>query len=143
MNRAPTEAWPIAAVFGCPVGGQSALWRVSPILLTVFIRAPRGRETLAERALVIKPQASIGLSARGVSFLGFVVWPGRQGLGLGRRRRRRFGEARARWEGRHRRGEIDAFGLQQGITAAIAITAHAAAAAWRRGELQRRPPVDA
>jgi hypothetical protein len=141
MNRAPTEGWPIAAVFGCPVGGWSALWRVSPSLLTVFIRAPRGRETPAERALVIKPQASIGLSARGVSFLGFVVWPGR--LGLGPRRRRRYVETRARWEGRYRRGEIDAFGLQQGITVAIAITAHAEAVAWRRGELQRRPPVDA
>jgi hypothetical protein len=141
MNRAPAEGWPIAAVFGCPVGGWSALWRVSPILLTVFIRASRGRETLAERALVIEPQASVGASARGVSFLGFVVWPGR--LGLGPRRRRRYVETRARWEGRYRRGEIDAFGLQQGITVAIAITAHAEAAAWRRGELQRRPPVDA
>ena len=111
--------------------------------------AARGRETLAavrawaltERALVIKPQASIGASARGVSFLGFRVWPGR--LGLGPRRRRRYVEARARWEGRYLRGEIDVLGLQQGITAAIAITAHAEAVAWRRGELQRRPPVDA
>ncbi len=138
MNRAPTEGWPIAAFFGCPVGGWSALWRVSPSLLTVFIRAPRGRETLAERAIVIKPQASGGASARGISFQGFVVWPGHLGP-----RRRRYVEARARWEGRFRRGEIDALGLQQGITAAIAITAHAATAAWRRGELQRRPPVDA
>jgi hypothetical protein len=141
MSRAPTEGWPFAAVFECPVGGWSALWRVSPILLTVFIRAPRGRETLTERALVIKPQASIGASARGDSFLGFVVWPGRLGLGPGRRRR--YVLAWARWEGRFRRGAIDALGLQQGITAAIAITAHAEAAAWRRGEPQRRPPVDA
>jgi hypothetical protein len=89
---------------------------------------------------MIKPQASVGASACGVSFLGFRVWPGR--LGPGPRRRRHF-EARAPWEGRYRREEIDAFGLQQGITGSIAITAHAEAAAWRRGELQRRPPVDA
>ena len=38
------------------------------------------------------------------------------------------------------RGAIDARGLQAGCSAALAITAHADAVAWRREQLRGRPP---
>lgn len=94
-----------------------------------------------ERGLELKPDARIGRSAHGLPFLGFRVLPGLLRLSL--RRRRRYAAARARWERAFLRGVIDGQGLQAGYAAALAVTAHAEAAAWRRAQLCRRPPVDA
>jgi hypothetical protein len=57
---------------------------------------------------------------------------------------RRAAAARARLglEASFVRGAIDARGLQAGCSAALAITAHADAAAWRREQLRRRPPPE-
>ncbi|MCB9759499.1 MAG: group II intron reverse transcriptase domain-containing protein [Alphaproteobacteria bacterium] len=94
-----------------------------------------------ERQLDMKPGAYAGRSTQGVSFLGFRVMPGT--LRLMRRRRRRYSAARARCEAEWRQGAIDAVALQAGVDAALAITAHADARAWRTAELRRRPPVEA
>lgn len=94
-----------------------------------------------ERGLELKPEARIGRSEQGLSFLGFRILPG--GLRLSLRRRRRYTAARARWEAAFAAGRLDARGLQAGYASALAITAHADAAAWRRAELGRRPPLDA
>lgn len=68
--------------------------------------------------------------------LGFRVLAG--ALRLSRRRQRRYMQARQRWEAAHEAGQIGAPALQTGYAAALAITAHARSAAWRREELQRR-----
>lgn len=107
------------------------------------------RETLAavcayaqrERGLTVKPTARIGRSAQGVPFLGFRVLPSNLRLSL--RRRRRYAAARARCERAWRLGLIDDLGLQAGMAAALAITAHADATGWRRNQLARRGSVDA
>mgnify|MGYP002378202041 CR=1 FL=1 len=93
------------------------------------------------RRLALKPDVRIGQSAQGVTFLGFRVLPGQLRMAL--RRRRRYTAARRRWEQRYAAGAVDARVLQAGYDAALAITAHADAVAWRRAELARRPPVDA
>lgn len=92
------------------------------------------------RRLAIKPGVIVSRSSQGLPFLGFRVLPGT--LQLLRRRRRRYVEARERWEARWLAGAIDADELQAGGTAALAITAHANAVGWRREQLRRRPPVD-
>lgn len=110
--------------------------------------AEEARETLdrardfahRERALELKPDARIGRSASGVTFLGFRVTAGALRLSL--RRRRRYRAARARWERAYTAGRIGARALQDGYAAALAVTAHADAAAWRRAELRARPPLD-
>lgn len=102
----------------------------------------KAREFLArERRIELKPDAHIGRSEEGVSFLGFRVLPGMLRLSL--RRRRRYRAARARWEEAFASAHVDARGLQRGYASALAITAHADAEAWRRAELARRPPLDA
>ena len=90
--------------------------------------------------LALKP-AQLQRSEQGLSFLGFRVFPRR--LGLSRRRRRRYAAARRRLEHAYATGLIEAPALQAGIDAALAITAHAEARGWRRGDLRRRPAVDA
>jgi hypothetical protein len=94
-----------------------------------------------ERGLELKPDARIGRSAQGLPFLGFRILPGTTRLSL--RRRRRYAAARRRWERAFAEGRIDGRGLQAGYAAALAITAHAEAAGWRRAELGRRAPLDA
>jgi hypothetical protein len=91
------------------------------------------------RALVLKPPR-ICPSTQGVAFLGFRILPGV--LRLSRRRRRRYAEARSRWETKFGAGDIDALTLQRGYDAARAITGHASATAWRRTQLHRVPWVD-
>ncbi len=102
----------------------------------------RAIEAFAQSALrlTLKP-AIIQRSDRGLSFLGFRIflWA----LRLSPRRRRRYAAARRRLERAHAAGHLTARDLQAGIDAALAITAHADARAWRRAELRRRPPVDA
>lgn len=97
--------------------------------------------SLAERRLTLKPNSQLGDSARGLSFLGFRVYPGT--LRLSRRRRRRYIAARQLAERRYLSGEWTAAQLQAHTSAAIAITAHADAAQWRREQLRRSPEVDA
>jgi uncharacterized protein len=79
----------------------------------------------------------IGRSADGVSFCGYRVLPG--ALLLSRRRRRRYAECRRKWERAFQAGAIDAATLQAGYASALAITAHADAAGWRREQLRRAP----
>ncbi len=93
------------------------------------------------RGIELKPSAMIGRSAHGLPFLGFRVLAGTLRLSL--RRRRRYTAARRRWESAFVDGAVDARGLQAGYAAALGVTAHAAAAPWRRAELARRPTVDA
>jgi hypothetical protein len=79
-------------------------------------------------------------SRRGLSLCGFRVFP--DALRLSRRRRRRYALARRRWETAHALGLIDDRTLQAGYASAVAITAGAEAAGWRRQELRRRPPAE-
>lgn len=88
-------------------------------------------------ALEIKRPVQVGRSAHGLAFLGYRILPDR--LLLSRRRKRRYGEARRQWEDAYRAGAINALGLQAGYASALAITAHADAAAWRREQLRRNP----
>lgn len=90
--------------------------------------------------LALRP-GQIQRSDRGVSFLGFRVLPGV--LRLSRRRRRRYASARRRIERAYQLGLIDGNALQAGYAAALAITAHASAVAFRAADLRRRPPIDA
>lgn len=96
--------------------------------------------TAASLGLALKP-AQIQRSDRGVSFLGFRVLPGV--LRLSRRRRRRYASARLRLERAYRAGLIDGNALQAGYAAALAITAHASARAFRAADLRHHPPIDA
>jgi RNA-directed DNA polymerase len=97
--------------------------------LTDFLQVHRG--------LLVKTPARIGRSSEGLSFCGFRVLPG--AILLSRRRRRRYAEARARWEKAYERGEIDARGLQAGYASALALTKWADARAWRAEQLRRAP----
>lgn len=92
------------------------------------------------RGLAIKPTWQIGRSIHGIPFCGFRVYP--HTLRLSLRRRRRYRHARRAWESAYRVGAIDAGTLQRGYASALAITANAHAASWRREELARRPPPD-
>lgn len=85
--------------------------------------------------------AQIQRSDRGLSFLGFRVHAAV--LRLSRRRRRRYAAARQRLERAHAEGLVDARELQAGYDAALAITAHADARAFRAADMRRRPPLDA
>ncbi len=98
-------------------------------------------EFLAERrGLRVKPTWQINRSVHGATICGYRVYP--YGLRLSSRRRRRYRKARARWERAHVRGDIDASMLQRGYESALAITAGADAAGFRRRELERRPPPE-
>lgn len=94
-----------------------------------------------ERGLELKPDARIGQSEQGVTFVGFRVLPGTLRLSL--RRRRRYAAARRRWKRAFAADQIDGRGLQAGYAAALAVTAHADAAGWRQAHLLRHPPLDA
>lgn len=87
--------------------------------------------------LTVKTPRRIGRSADGVSFCGWRVTRG--GLRLSRRRKTRYAAARAEAERAFATGRIDAAVLQARVEAAVATTAHAEAAAWRRGQLARAP----
>lgn len=87
--------------------------------------------------LEVKPPVQIGRSAGGVSFCGFRILP--SALLLSRRRKRRYAACRKKWEQAFSTGRIDEAMLQMGYSSALAITAHAAAASWRREQLRRTP----
>jgi hypothetical protein len=96
------------------------------------------RTFVPERLLLeVKQPVLIGRSSGGVSFCGFRVLPG--ALLLSRRRWRRYIECRQHWERAFAAGEIGAETLQAGYISALAITAHADAAGWRRAQLRRVP----
>ncbi len=87
--------------------------------------------------LDVKQPVQIGRSAGGLSFCGFRILPA--ALLLSRRRKRRYAQCRRKWEHAFQAGEIDAATLQAGYSSALAITAHADAAGWRREQLRRAP----
>lgn len=92
-------------------------------------------------SLQVKSNWQIQRSRRGVTFCGFRVYP--EVLRLSARRRRRYRAARRKWENLYVNGEIDAAALQAGYASALAITAGAEARAFRRRDLEQRPPVEA
>lgn len=87
--------------------------------------------------LKIKQPALIGRSQHGLSFCGYRILPGQ--LLLSRRRKRRYAECRREWEEAYVEGRINTLSLQAGYAGALAITAHADAASWRRAQLLRCP----
>ena len=91
--------------------------------------------------LTLHDDAYVQGSTRGLSFLGFRVYPGR--LHLSKRRRARFRAARRAWETAHTLRLIDAEQLQRGMDSALAIVQHADARSFLREEWLRRPPVEA
>ena len=80
--------------------------------------------------LTVKDTIQINRSDRVLPICGYRVFPGT--IRLARSRRQRYIRAKQRWERRYRMGQISARQLQAGYDAALAITAHADAAAWRR-----------
>jgi hypothetical protein len=80
--------------------------------------------------LTVKDTVQINRSARGLPICGYRVFAGT--IQLARSRRQRYVQSKRRWEGRFQAGRINARELQAGYDAALAITAHAHAAAWRR-----------
>ncbi len=98
----------------------------------------QAQEWMSEQLKVeIKQPARIGRSRDGLLFCGYRALPG--ALLLSRRRKRRYAQRRRYWESQYELGRIDAAALQAGFAAALAITAHTDAAAWRREQLRRRP----
>ena len=94
------------------------------------------REHLESRLrLTIKEPVRVGRSRDGLSFSRYRIRPNR--LLLSRRRKRRYAERRQAWERAYLDDRIDGRTLQAGYTSALAITAHADAAAWRREQLHR------
>jgi len=87
--------------------------------------------------LEVKTPIQVGRSSQGLMFCGYRILPGC--LLLSRRRKRRYAECRKQWEDAYAAGMIDATTLQAGYSTALAITAHADAAPWRREQLRRRP----
>jgi len=90
--------------------------------------------------LTVKPSWQIAPCDAGVPFLGFRVFGNR--LELSTRRKRRYRQARRRWENAFANGFIGARALQAGYASALAVTAHANAAPWRRRELKERGCID-
>lgn len=90
--------------------------------------------------LDVKRPVRIGRSRDGLSFCGYRILPGR--LLLSRRRKNRYAVARRQVESAFARGNMDAAELQRSLDAALAITAHADAIAWRREQLRRHPVAD-
>ena len=85
----------------------------------------------------IKTPAHVGQSRHGLMLCGYRMLPRR--LLLSRRRKRRYAYGRHHWENAYAAGLIEAPTLQAGYGAALAITAHADSATWRREQLRRRP----
>ena len=118
--------------------------------LVVWHRDRQSLRTVLERArafasehlrLEIKPSWQLQRSPCGLSLCGFRIFPGR--LGLTARRRRRYRQARRKWEESCRSGRITAEELQAGYSSALAITHGAECLHWRRAELAGRPAVEA
>lgn len=91
--------------------------------------------------LELKRNWQLQRTGLGMSFCGFRVYPDR--LGLTPRKKRRYVQARNRWETHYRLGWVPAAELQAGYSAAVAVIAHADTDPWRKRDLTLRPPVDA
>ena len=81
----------------------------------------------------------VNQSARGLPICGYRVFAGT--IRLARSRRKCYIRAKRYWEGQYRVGAISARTLQTGFDAALAITAHADAAAWRRRQALEFSPA--
>jgi len=90
-----------------------------------------------EFQLMVKTPVRLGRSSDGVVFCGYRILPGQ--ILLSRRKKRRYGEFRSEIEAAFCAGHIDAAELQRRYDAIQAVTMHANATAWRRGQLQRSP----
>lgn len=90
-----------------------------------------------ELRLEIRRPAGVGRSRNGLAFCGYRIRPDR--LLLSRRRKQRYCTCRRSWERAYVDQKIDSRALQAGYASALAITAHADAAAWRREQLRRQP----
>jgi hypothetical protein len=86
-----------------------------------------------ELDLTVKETWQINQSARGLPICGYRIFPGT--IRLARSRRRRYVRVKRHWERQYRAGRISSRKLQAGFDAALAITAHADAAAWRRRQI--------
>lgn len=91
--------------------------------------------------LVLHPRMYIQRSVRGLSFLGFRIYP--RTFRLSRRRRQRYVRARHAAERAYRLGLMDASDLQHRYEAALATIAHADSYGFRADDLARVPAVDA
>lgn len=87
--------------------------------------------------LTLKDTFQVNQSARGLPICGYRVFPGM--IRLARSRRRRYLRAKRYWERQYCAGMLSPRALQAGFAAALAITAHANAAAWRRQGLAFSP----
>jgi hypothetical protein len=90
--------------------------------------------------LTAKAPVQINRSSRGITVCGFRILPG--SIRLGRRRKRRYLEARRRCEAAYQAGTINAAQLQRAHDAALAITAHADTRAWFLARASDRSGVD-
>lgn len=90
-----------------------------------------------ELKLTLKDIVQVNQSACGLPICGYRVFPGT--IRLARSRRQRYLRAKRHWERLYGAGALSARGLQAGFAAALAITAHADAAAWRRQGLAFAP----
>jgi hypothetical protein len=98
----------------------------------------RVREVVVEQLhLQLRDEPIINRSEHGLSFCGFRVFPGI--LRVLPRRKRRYVEARRRWEQRFVDGLISSLELQRGYDAAAGILAHADTRAWRQRQLEICP----
>lgn len=91
-------------------------------------------------SLRIRQPMQVNRSVHGISFCGYRIYPGV--IRLLRRRRRRYAEARKRWETRFHLGLINESALQAAYSSVLSMTLHADATEWRRRELLLRPPVE-
>ncbi len=83
--------------------------------------------------LTVKDTLQINRSEQGLPICGYRIFAGT--VRLARSRRRRYIRAKQHWERLYRLGYISPRQLQAGYDAALAITAHADARAWRwRGQ---------
>jgi hypothetical protein len=80
--------------------------------------------------LTVKETWQVNRSERGLPICGYRIFAGT--IRLARSRRQRYLRTKRHWERLYRAGHISAHQLQAGYDAALAITAHADAAAWRR-----------
>lgn len=91
--------------------------------------------------LQLHPRTYIQRSSRGLSFLGYRLFPGVRRLSA--RRRHRYLRARHQWEAAYRLGLIDSQALQRGYEGALATVAHADSLGLRQADLALHPAVDA
>lgn len=91
--------------------------------------------------LKLHPRAYIQRSTRGLSFLGYRLFPTTRRLSP--RRRHRYLRARHAWERAYGLGLIDSQALQRGYEGALATVAHADSRGLRWADLNQYPAVDA